>query len=230
MVGQHTEINILETLHSVQEAKDWLNTNRTPDLLFLDIQLGDGTGFDVLESIETYPHVIFTTAFDQYMLDAFKFNSIDYLLKPVKVESLKQAVQKLEKVQPDVNYQQVLAQLKTDLSTKYKQKFLVKIGQQYRSVTVDDIAYFYSEGGSTYIKTKGGNAWIADQPLDELETLVDPQLFFRVNRHLLVRFEQIQSIDTYFNNRLILQVLPEYDESVIVSRDKVKAFKNWLDS
>ncbi|MEP1035060.1 LytTR family DNA-binding domain-containing protein [Ekhidna sp.] len=230
LVNEHTSINILNTCYSVKSARQWINENECPELLFLDIQLGDGTGFDVLESLETFPHVIFTTAFDKYVLEAFKYNSVDYLLKPVQSDKLVLAIEKLKKVRVQGDLSDVIGNLKSQLSSAYKQKFLVKTGLKYASIPVQDIAYFYSESSTTYLKTNHEESMIVDHSLDEIEELIDPSCFFRVNRYMLICDKNIVSIDSYFNNRLLLSVKPEYKENIIVSREKVRSFKDWLDS
>lgn len=230
LVAEHTSVNVLHTFYSVKSATQWLQSHECPELIFLDIQLGDGTGFDILETLETFPHVIFTTAFDKYVLDAFKYNSIDYLLKPVQSEKLVQAVEKLKKVRVQSDFSDVIGKLKTQLSSPYKQKFLVKTGLKYASIPIQDIAYFYSESSTTYLQTYQGDSMIVDHSLDEVEALIDPACFFRVNRHMVLCDKSIDSIDSYFNNRLLLSVKPKFTENIIVSREKVRSFKDWLDS
>ena len=230
LLDKHTNVNVITQLHSVKSAVQWLSKNELPDLLFLDIQLGDGTGFDILEQIDSFPHIIFTTAFDQYTLEAFKFNSIDYLLKPIKPEDLERAVAKFEKIQPRADFPDVISQLNNQLFKKYKSKFLVKIGLKFQSIPIERIAYFYSEDGCTLLRTLENQSIIIDQSLDELEHLLDPSDFFRVNRQIMTKSSQILSIDSYFNNRLILSLKPSFDQKVIVSREKVRAFKDWLDT
>ena len=229
LVHSHTEVEIIANLGSKKSAVQWFQQNSLPDIVFLDIQLGDGSGFDVLDTIDSYPHVIFTTAFDQYVMEAFKHNSLDYLLKPVKPKDLQAAVEKFDKVRPEAEVATAFEQLNVQLFKKYKRKFLVKIGMKYRSVSIDEIGYFHSQDSITYLCSKGGNSWIIDQSLDELESLLDPQTFFRINRHMIVSENQISSIDSYFNSRLSLELMPSYDGDVIVSREKVKVFKQWLD-
>ena len=228
LLSKHASIEILAILHSVKETRSWLEQNPLPDLIFLDIQLGDGSGFDILNSIETFPHIIFTTAFDQYAIDAFKYNSIDYLLKPVKEKDLVRAIDKLEKVNasPDIN--SLLTNLQSQIKKEYKEKFLVKVGLKYHSFQTSEIAYFYSEEVETYLKSKEGKTIIIDHTLDSLEKQLDPSIFFRINRHMITSAEQIHSIDSYFNNRLIIQVSPDFHEDIIVSRDRVKGFKKWM--
>jgi two-component system response regulator LytT len=230
LVQKHSSVQIVAQIHSVKTATEWLASHETPDLIFLDIQLGDGTGFDVLESIDTFPHIIFTTAFDEYVLEAFKFNSIDYLLKPIKPEELERALEKFDKIQPRVDLPQVLNQLNASLFKKYKRKFLVKVGLKFQSVPIENVAYFFSSDGCTYLRTRDNHSMIIDQSLDDLEHLIDPEFFHRVNRQMMIHSDQITSIDSYFNNRLILSVKPPFESPVIVSREKVRAFKDWLDA
>ena len=229
LVAKHTSVNIIALLYSVKEAKKWLAENPLPDLIFLDIQLGDGSGFDILDSIEMFPNIIFTTAFDQYAIDAFKYNSIDYLLKPIKEKELQRAIEKLQKInQKEVDITSLISSFQNQTKKEFKEKFLVKVGLKYHSYHVNEIAYFYSEEGVTYLQTKDHSATIIDQTLDSLENQLNPSDFFRVNRHMIVNSGQINSIDSYFNNRLIIKVKPEFHESIIVSRDRVKGFKKWL--
>ncbi len=229
LVESNTEVKILATLSSMKSSIKWLKENSLPEIIFLDIQLGDGTGFDVLDSIDSYPHVIFTTAFDQYILEAFKHNSLDYILKPVQPDDLIRAVEKYDKIHSSTELSHTFDQLNAHLFKKFKRKFLVKIGLKYRSVGIDEIAYFQSQDSITYINSTEGNSWIIDNSLDELENLLDPQLFFRVNRHTIVKEDRIATIDSYFNSRLSLELNPSCSENVIVSREKVKKFKEWLD-
>ncbi len=229
LVNAHTDIKVIKKLHSVKGATKWLAANSLPDLIFLDIQLGDGSGFDILESVDTFPHIIFTTAFDKYAINAFKYNSIDYLLKPIKQADLLKAVAKLDKInQKSTNIDALVNELKSHLPKVYKEKFLIKVGLKYHTYHTSAIAYFYSEEGESYLRTKEGKASIIDLTLDRLEQQLDPGHFFRVNRHMIVHSDQITSIDSYFNNRLNIVVEPAFHEEIIVSRDRVKNFKKWL--
>lgn len=230
MVEKIPHFVVEEILYSVASARDWFQKNQSPDLIFLDIQLGDGTGFDVLDYVETYPYIIFTTAFDQYTLKAFKYNSLDYLLKPIKAEELELAIRKYEKIGGAHLIENKIEDLKNELFKVYKHKFLIKTGLKYRSISVNQIAYFYSTEGYTYIKTGGDESLLIDFSLDEIENQLDPAVFFRINRQMIVKGDHIISIDSFFNGRLSLELNPSFSESVIVSRPKVKSFKTWLDS
>lgn len=228
LLGKHEEVELLEKLHSVQSAKQWFKKNDSPDLIFLDIQLGDGTGFDILESIDSFPHIIFTTAYDQYAIEAFKYNSIDYLLKPVKEEELTNAINKIAKLSPPTKLSSFLDEVRLKLEGGYKQKFLVKLGLKYHSFLAEEIAYFYSEDGETYLQTKEDKHFIIDYTLDSLERIMDPEAFFRINRHMIVASSQVHGIESFFNNRLSLEVIPKFKETIVVSRDRVKGFKKWM--
>ena len=228
LLSKHAEIELLDKLYSVNSAIKWFQKNDVPDLVFLDIQLGDGTGFDILEKIDAFPHIIFTTAYDQYAIEAFKYNSIDYLLKPVKEEDLTKAINKLSKMAPPTQLSTLVEEMKLKLEGGYKQKFLVKLGHKYHSFNVDEIAYFYSEDGETYIQTKEDRHFIIDYTLDSLERVLDPKNFFRINRHMIVTSTEINAIESYFNNRLSLEVTPKFKETIVVSRDRVRSFKQWL--
>lgn len=228
LLCSHSEIEVLEKLHSVKSAIQWFKKNETPDIIFLDIQLGDGTGFDILEEIDAFPHIIFTTAYDQYAIEAFKYNSIDYLLKPVKEDDLTKAINKLAKMSPPTQISSLLDEVRFKLEGGYKQKFLVKLGLKYHSFQTEAIAYFFSEDGETYLQTKEDRHFIIDYTLDSLERILDPNNFFRINRHMILASSQINSIESYFNNRLSLNVIPPYKENIVVSRDRVRGFKQWL--
>lgn len=229
LIAEHTSLNVIQIFYSVESGRKWLKENETPDVLFLDIQLGDGTGFDILDALASFPKVIFTTAFDKYVLDAFKYNSVDYLLKPIKSEDLIVAVNKLKRVQSQDDIGQMVSNLKSQLQGGYKKKFLVKTGHKFQSVSIEDVAYFYSESSTSYLRTLKSESLIIDHSLDELQKILDPDRYFRINRHMMICDDHISSIDSYFNNRLLLTLKPEFSEQVIVSREKVRAFKDWLD-
>ena len=229
LVKTHTSLNVVDVLYSVESAKKWLENNATPDIIFLDIQLGDGIGFDILDHLNaSFPFIVFTTAFDEYTLKAFKYNSVDYLLKPIKAVELKAAVKKFERIN-SMELASKIEDLRRDILKGFRSKFLIKTGLKYRSVTILEIAYFYSTDGTTYLRTCDSESLIVDQPLESIETSLDPELFFRINRHMIVKEDTIQSIDSFFNGRLSLGLSPNFEESVIVSREKVKLFKQWLD-
>ncbi|MEZ5039137.1 MAG: LytTR family DNA-binding domain-containing protein [Saprospiraceae bacterium] len=224
--------NILNVIDSVEMAVNWFNTNASPDLIFMDIQLADGLSFDIFNHTKVMAPVIFTTAFDQYTLKAFKVNSVDYLLKPIEPNELQAAILKFEQqFAQDSAVDQVLLQHLMQSINKpiYKERFLLKIGQQLSFVPTTDIAYFFSTDGIVYIKTQEGKKHLLDQTLDQLNQELNPAFFFRINRKTIISIHAILKIHPYFNSRLILEVSPKPDFDLIVSRDRVGDFKNWLD-
>ncbi len=230
LIDELTDVEIIAQLNSVKNARRWLEANSLPDIIFLDIHLGDGSGFDVLNAVDGFPFVIFTTAYDKYTLEAFQYNSIDYLLKPIKPKELVKAVGKYEKLKHTNFKPKQLESLVQDLKKQYKSRFLFKVGSRYQQVLCEDIAYFFSHDGLNYARTKHTETYITDHNMDELETLLDPENFFRCNRGMILCNSYIKSIHAYFNSRLLLELVPKFEHGqVIVSRDKVKLFKEWLD-
>lgn len=222
---------IIETIDSVEDAIAFLSKEPAIDLIFLDIQLSDGLSFDIFKEIKIEVPVIFTTAFDEYAIKAFKLNSIDYLLKPVEEEELEKALRKFEKIfntettAVNSNMQALIHQLSPKT---YQSRFLIKSGQQLHFINIDDIAYFYSESSLSFIKTKDKKKHIVEYTMDQIEELIDPNLFYRVNRKTIVQVNTIEKAVAYFNSRLVLKLSPPADFEVIVSREKVKSFKIWL--
>ena len=226
------EIEILDQLDSVKTAVNWLSENEA-DLLFFDIQLADGLSFEIFNQVKINTPIIFTTAFDEYAIKAFKLNSIDYLLKPIDPEELKNALEKFHlnfskanPVQPNLN---LLEQAMQMLTKQYKERFVVKIGEHIHTVSVNDAAYFFSQEKATFIQSGEKKRYIIDYTLEEVEALVDPKEFFRINRKYLISLLGIKDIVTYSNSRLriILNMSDEMD--AIVSRERVQDFKKWLD-
>lgn len=226
---EHPQIKLQGSLLSVEDARIWLSSNPAPDLLFLDIQLNDGTGFDVLQLFEDPPPVIFTTAFDHYAIKAFKFYSVDYLLKPIESYELQLALGKLRKMH-EKGWIQQLPGLTKVFDHGYKKRFLIRVGEQFHKVPVEDVAYFNSQQATTYLTDDSGKRFQIDQSLDQLEQMVSPLEFFRVNRKFMVALKAISNIHTYFNSRLLLILDPECSQDVIVSRDRVSNFKRWMDT
>lgn len=221
-------------LHSVEESLNWFQDNEHPDLIFLDIQLSDGLSFEIFEEIPVKSAIIFTTAYDEYALKAFKLNSIDYLLKPIDEDELKKAVQKYRDQQPQetdlqVNIDDIRRLLINPVDRKFKKRFTIKIGQHIKIIHVDEIECFFSENKATYIHTNGKRNYLIDGSLEHWQDQLNPEHFFRVNRTFIVHINAIKDIISYTNSRLKL-ILHSYDESeIIVSRERVKDFKNWID-
>jgi two-component system response regulator LytT len=220
-------------LHSVEESLDWFSKNEHPDLIFLDIQLSDGLSFEIFESIDIKSAVVFTTAYDEYALKAFKLNSIDYLLKPIDEDDLEVAVNKYKARMPkpsnlQMDFDQIRKMLGGAEKKEYKKRFTVKIGQHLKVVTTDEVECIYSENKGTYIHTSDNRDYLVESTLEVLEQELDPSEFFRVSRKFLVPMKAIKEIVLYSNSRLKV-ILPTYKaDEVIVSREKVTDFKNWL--
>jgi two-component system, LytTR family, response regulator LytT len=220
-------------LHSVEEALDWFQHNMHPDLIFLDIQLSDGLSFEIFEQIDIKSAIIFTTAYDEYALRAFKLNSIDYLLKPIDEDELEIAVSKFKnQVQNNsistLDLDMIKQMILGNERKEFKQRFSVKIGTQLKVISVDEIECFYSENKGTYLHTFENRNYLLDTTLEQVEEELNPKDFYRVSRKFLIPMKAIKEIQVYSNSRLKL-ILPSYkEEEVIVSREKVSDFKSWI--
>ena len=220
-------------LHSVEEAIAWFSVNKHPDLIFLDIQLSDGLSFEIFEKVSIKSAVIFTTAFDEYALRAFKLNAIDYLLKPIDDDDLLAAVTKFQASQSTINpvhldFESIKKMLQNPFDQFYKTRFTVKIGQHLKIITTDEIECYFSENKGTYLHTIDNRNYLIDSTLEVLEAELDPKNNFRVSRKFIVPLRFIKEIVLYSNSRLKV-ILPTYKEDeVIVSREKVQEFKLWL--
>lgn len=225
------DMEVLEVLDSVKTGVKWLSANKA-DLLFFDIQLADGLSFEIFEQVEVKTPIIFTTAFDEYAIKAFKLNSVDYLLKPIDPKELENALNKFKanhtENSPAFNLA-MIEQAMNMMAKKYKERFVVKIGEHIHTIKVEDTAYFFSQDKATFLQSLDKNRFIIDYTLEQVEQLVDPNKFFRVNRKYLVSLEAIKDIVTYSNSRLRLILYQTDDMDVIVSREKVQDFKKWLD-
>lgn len=231
------EAEILEIIDSVEYAIEWFAQKISVELIFMDIQLADGLSFEILEKVKVQTPIIFTTAFDEYTLKAFKFNSIDYLLKPINQEELGQSINKFRNLQPyfnpehnQVNIEHFLESIRNQGNTNYKSRFLVKIGDKFISVPQEEIAYFFTEDKTVFLMKNTQEKYIVDYSLEELEDLLSPQNFFRLNRQCIAQFSAIDSIHQYFKSKLLVKLKPKFpQEEVIVSREKSSVFKKWLD-
>jgi two-component system LytT family response regulator len=220
---------------SVKESVRWLNRNVPPDLLFLDVQLGDGLSFEILDQVAVDCPVIFTTAYDAYAIDAFRLNSISYLLKPIKQEELAAAIEKYkaspyfrEGLSSGSQQQVALDMVKRMFTSQYKKRFLVKTGQHIRSVATEDILCFYSMEKATYATLQGGKTVLMDYTLEQIGELLDPEHFFRISRKYIVSIDAIDDIISYSGSRLKLRIKDSTDNDVFVSRERVSQFKEWL--
>jgi DNA-binding LytR/AlgR family response regulator len=226
--------DVNKMLHTVEEAVSWFSNNSHPDLIFLDIQLSDGLSFEIFETIEIHSAVIFTTAYDEYALKAFKLNSIDYLLKPIDNNELLTAIEKFKtRTQASISrfdFEAVKRMLQNPISREYKARFSVKIGNQIKVIPIDNVECFYSENKGTYLHTFDNRDYLLDTILEILETELNPEDFYRINRKFIISIKAIQEIQMYSNSRLKV-ILPTFNtDEVIVSRERVSDFKNWIDN
>ena len=223
-------------LHSVEESIEWFSKNEHPDLIFLDIQLSDGLSFEIFDKIAIKSAIIFTTAYDEYALRAFKLNSIDYLLKPIDEDELSIAIskfknqfQKSENTIVNLDFEQIKRMLQNPFERSFKTRFTVKIGQHLKVITNDEIECFFSENKGTYIHTIDNRNYLIDGTLELLENELDPKNNFRVSRKFIIPLKSIKEIQVHSNSRLKI-ILPTYKEDeVIVAREKVQDFKTWIE-
>lgn len=217
-------IEIVDIIGSVRDSVEWFRNN-TADLIFMDIQLLDGCCFDIFDVVEVRTPIIFTTAYDQYALKAFKVNSVDYLLKPVDEDELVAAVRKM-----DYKYDNIRNLIESYIPTvRYKTRISVKTGDIYRFLLIDEVAYFISEDGFTYAVTNNEKKHIVDYTISSLETQLDPKRFFRLSRGCIVSIDSIEKITAYFNSRLKVTLKGRKNISIILSRVRVPDFLNWID-
>jgi len=218
-------------IDTVEDAVEYFEKGNKSDLIFMDIQLADGISFSIFNQTQVVAPVIFTTAFDEYSLKAFKVNSIDYLMKPIDENELKAALAKFQKLNFNYNNLDSIQILLKNIqkNENYKERFLIKWKDTFSVIKVNDIAYFYSEDSVTFLVDHDGKSHIYDQTLNQIEQDLNPKKFFRINRKQIVNIKSIFQIHSYFNNRVKLDLRPIIDQDVLVSRDKVKAFKTWLD-
>lgn len=230
---------VIGQIDTVEGSVDWLLNHPSPDLIFLDIQLADGLSFEIFRKVEVITPVIFTTAYNEYAIQAFQLNSIDYLLKPIHQEALDSALAKLEKVQMtfrqvESSPQPILDNTRLDsllrmISKDYKTRILLKIGDQLRSVEMEDVAYFYAEDDVVFAMLMDKKRYIVDYTLNQLESRLDPSKFFRLSRGCIAQISSVKKVSKYFNSRLAVELDPPQEERVLVSRVNVQEFLKWLD-
>lgn len=222
-------IEIVEVLDSVEDSIAYFKNFDNYDLLFMDVQLGDGLSFDIFKSVEIQKPIIFTTAYDDYTLQAFKVNSVDYLLKPIDQEDLENAIVRFNtQVSSGSSLLNMTQLVETLKKPDYKHRFLVKKGKQLLVIPTTDVAYFYSEDGYTLLGDKNGGKHIVDLTIDQLCEVMNPSKFHRINRKMVISLDCIGAIHEYFNSRWKLELNPVPNFDVIVSRDRAKGFKVWL--
>lgn len=226
------EIEVIAMLESISDSIEWFNQNAQPDLIFLDIHLEDGLSFTIFEEIKINVPIIFTTAFDEYAIKAFKLKSIDYLLKPILKEDLCRSIEKYREWQGDKRQLVDLNELMQIIAPgkkSYRKRFSVAVGDKLRTIEVKDIAYIFSVSSITFASTFDKRQYSIDQSIDKIFRELDPSEFFRVNRQYLVCHKAIVNVHVYSKSRLKLELSPPLKEMVFVSLDKVTIFKKWLD-
>jgi DNA-binding LytR/AlgR family response regulator len=227
-------IDVIAKLPSIKSAVKWFAQNPQPDLIFMDIHLEDGLSFSIFEQTTVNAPVIFTTAFDEYTIKAFKVNSIDYLLKPINFDDLSQSLDKYFLLKSQFSTGGI--DLKSIIETlvhkedQYKNRFLVSEGSRYVTIEITDIAYFYAEGKFAFLISKAGKDYIIDLTLDKLTGVLNPKFFYRINRQFIVSTSCIENISKYSTNKLKLTLKPQTKKDVFVSQDKYTDFKKWLDN
>lgn len=228
------DVTVREMLTGVSESIVWFQNNPQPDLIFLDIQLSDGLSFDIFDVVDVNSAIIFTTAFDEYALQAFKLNSIDYLLKPIDEEELADAVTKYNSFKPQIqqtsfDFNEIKKLLANPIDREYKKRYTTQIGAHIKMIPVDEIECFYAENKGIYGHTTAGRDFLFDTTLEQLENELSPEDFFRVNRSFYVNIHAIRDIIAHSNSRLKLILNTFQRNEIIVAREKVKDFKLWLE-
>jgi len=233
------KFDILDMIDTVEDSVVWLRENPPPDLIFLDIQLADGISFDIFRQVEVKSPVIFTTAYDEYAIRAFQLNSIDYLLKPVKLTELMRAINKYESLrdqygkgekESSINITRNQLESILNLGKKeYKSRFVAKVGDQIKYIPVEEVAYFYAEDNVVFLINKNDNRYIIEYSIEEIDSLVDPKHFYRLNRSVVAHISAIDKVYKYLNSRLKVELKPESEKEVLISRAKVSDFMKWMD-
>ncbi len=233
--GHDPTIQVIAVLDSIEDAVQWLKGFPHPDLIFMDIMLADGQSFEIFEKVEVRVPIIFTTAYDEYAIRAFKVNSIDYLLKPVEPLLLAQALNKYRFIsQSPGNLREIMESLLNqtkgaDARPAFKNRFLIRIGDKYIPVETREIAWFCFEDKLAFLYTIKQKRYMLDHTLDELENLIDPYLFFRLNRQYIASFSAIKSVHNYFGGKLKVYLTTELENGIVVSKEKAHFLKQWLD-
>lgn len=225
-----SEAEIIGHVSSIRAAVEWFASNDQPDLAFFDIHLADGSSFEIFKQAAVECPVVFTTAYDQYALEAFRVNSIDYLLKPVKKEELERAIDKFRKMhshsQAPIDIQKLLSTIQQ--KTEYKERFVIRYGEHMRTIQAADVAYFYTENRISFAVLKEGKRYAVDFNLDQLEEMLNPKQFFRINRQFIIGYDSITEMLTYSKSRVLVKLAPPTKEDTIVSTERSAAFKAWL--
>jgi DNA-binding LytR/AlgR family response regulator len=222
------DIVVIDVLVSIEESVRWLKAHPAPDLIFMDIQLSDGSSFEIFKEVKVEAPVIFTTAYDQYAVQAFKVNSIDYLLKPITKEDLVQSLNKFKNsnLQAVPDYSHLLRALSKE--KEYQKRLLIKYGATIKTLNVDDAAYFYTEDKVVYVSTRDKNQFPVDYNLEQLQQLLSPEKFFRINRQFIINIDAIDKMVAYSKSRVKVKLNPHTEKDTIVSTERSADFKKWL--
>jgi DNA-binding LytR/AlgR family response regulator len=227
------DIYVEKIIGSVEETIEYLADQPLLDLIFMDIQLSDGISFEIFNEIKVEYPVIFTTSYDEYAIKAFQVNSVDYLLKPIEQAALQKSIDKYKKLfSPSIQTKQIeqmLSQIPF-VQKEYKSRVLVKTAKGFHTLPIEEVAYFYIDNQLVFVKTNDNQRYAIDKTLDEMEKILNPKKFFRLNRQFIASVKAISIIHNYFNNTLKIDINPAIDKEIIVSRYNVKAFKEWLDA
>jgi two-component system LytT family response regulator len=221
---------VSDNIVSISSAIKWFAENPLPDLIISDIQLSDGLSFEIFKAVEVLCPVIFTTAYDQYAIEAFKVNSIDYLLKPIKKEELVHAIEKYKKIKPSAPSIDINQLLKTfsNPAANYKQRFVVRYGEHIKTINIEEVAFFYTEDKVNFLTTKEGRRFAIDFNLDALESMLDPKTYFRINRQYIISIQSITEMFAYSKSRVLIKLNPPAKHETIVSTERSAEFKLWL--
>jgi two-component system, LytTR family, response regulator LytT len=233
LVEVEPNTTISGTADGIESSVEWLQNNPSPDLILVDIELCDGQSFEIFNLIEIQSPVIFTTSYDEYAIQAFRVNSVDYLLKPIKKDDLSRALQKYERFNYNHTASIDISKLVTELKKQnapreFRSRFLVKQGQKLIPIEVDEIAYFFSEDGISFFVSFDRVKYIFDYSLEDVEQMIDPKLFFRISRQFILGIKSIVQIHNHFNGKLKLDLKPSIEREITVSRERVADFKAWL--
>jgi len=224
---------IAGTSGSVEETVEWIQENPMPDLIFMDIQLSDGSSFEIFDKVDIKSLVIFTTAYDEYAIQAFKVNSIDYLLKPINQKKLETAIDKFERLYqkasptPELDYNALKEMLSSGNQT-YRSRLITNVANGFKKIDIHDIAWLVSSNKITSAVTFDGHQHVIDFTLDKLEKELDPKIFFRANRQFILNIEAIRKVENWFNGKLVVKTHPDVKEKIVVSRERAKSFKDWI--
>ena len=231
ILAYHGDIEIIKLLRSVSEAIRWLSVHLDKvDILFMDIKLTDGLSFDIFDHVTINKPIIFTTAYDEYALKAFEVNSIDYLLKPITEEDVSKAIEKFKTVSSSlktINYKLLAEQIALQ-KRSFKKRFLVKSMNSLISINIEDIAFFLAEGNFVCLRTFNNKTHAINYSLENLEEILSPELFFRATRNIIVNIQSIQKAHPYFKGRIKLEILPEFQQDIIISNKNASLFKEWM--